>query len=124
MRRQVVVGEGVADQDVNAAQLGAGESCGPLPGILVGYVTLYAEGGYAGGAQPGGDGAYFVGHVEEDQAGALGGEPLGRGVPDAGGGTCDKRGLAGEPAVTTRQRSRPDGAKREGATGAPGWRAR
>jgi hypothetical protein len=45
-------------------------------------------------------------------------------VPDAGGGTRDKRGLAGEPAVTTRQRSRPDDAKREGATGALGSRAR
>ena len=96
---QAVVDGGVADQDIDAAQLGAGQARGALPGVLLGHVTLDREGGRACGAQPGGDGASFrrPGRRRTRPA-LLGREPLGGGASDAGGGTGDDRGLAGEAA--------------------------
>jgi hypothetical protein len=91
-----VVDGGVADQDIDAAAGGAGQARGALPGVLLGHVALDRQGGRAVGAQLAGLVVDLACQVDEDQPGAFGSEPLGGGASDAGCGTGDDRGLAGE----------------------------
>jgi hypothetical protein len=100
VRGPLVVHERVADQDVGPAEFGAGQFRGALPDFLVGHVARHRECGGAVGAQPGGDVVDLAGLVDQDQAGAFRGQPLGRGVSDAERGAGDQRGLAVEPPGT------------------------